>query len=49
LRALAFFLPLVGVVVLLVVNQEATTVLTKAGIRVGFLGAGEDDSPLDWR
>lgn len=39
LFAILSFLPLVGLVVLLVLNSRATTVLKMAGYKIGFLGA----------
>ena len=39
LAAIAMFIPLVGLIVLLVVNQRATGALRDAGYRVGLMGA----------
>ena len=39
LAAIAMFIPLVGLIVLLVVNQRATKTLQANGIRVGLMGA----------
>jgi hypothetical protein len=48
--ALAFcmFIPCVSLIVLLVVNQQATKLLTDAGVHVGLLGARLSDlKPMD--
>ena len=37
--ALLTLVPLVGLIVLLVVNQKATKILTENGVKVGFMGA----------
>jgi predicted RNA-binding Zn-ribbon protein involved in translation (DUF1610 family) len=39
LLAILLFVPCLGLLVLLVINQAATKKLTQAGIKVGFLGA----------
>lgn len=39
LGAIAMFIPLVGLIVLLVVNQRATNTLKANGVSVGLLGA----------
>lgn len=36
-------IPCIGLIVLLVINQKATSILTNAGVRVGLLGANSDD------
>ncbi len=36
---LAMLVPLLGLVLLLILNAEATTILRQSGIKVGFLGA----------
>ena len=37
--AVLAFIPCVGLIALLVINQKATSVLQKAGLKVGLLGA----------
>lgn len=39
LYAIAVFIPLVGLLTLLVLNQQATTYLRANGLKIGFLGA----------
>ncbi|MBP5586974.1 MAG: hypothetical protein J6Y92_11555 [Lentisphaeria bacterium] len=39
IRAVLSFIPIIGLVVLLVVNSKATKVLKSAGIEIGLLGA----------
>jgi hypothetical protein len=39
LAAISQFIPLVGLIVLLVVNQRATRTLREAGYHVGLMGA----------
>jgi hypothetical protein len=38
-------IPCVGLIILLIVNQQATSLLQKNGIRVGLLGANMSDIP----
>ena len=40
-RAVLSFLPIIGLVVLLVVNSKATKVLKSTGIEIGLLGASK--------
>jgi hypothetical protein len=49
LLMLAMFVPLVGLVCLLVVNAGATRRLREAGVRVGLLGASAKDLPEEER
>jgi hypothetical protein len=39
LYAIAVFIPLVGLIALIILNQQATTYLKAHGVKVGFLGA----------
>jgi hypothetical protein len=43
LWALASLVPLLGIIVLLIINQMATMVLKNANIRVGLMGANKED------
>jgi hypothetical protein len=36
-------IPCIGLIVLLVINQKATSILTESGVRVGLLGANSSD------
>jgi len=42
LYAVCMFIPCIGLIALLQINQQATNRLTSSGIRVGLLGAQED-------
>ena len=42
---IAMFVPLLNLIVLILVNQEATGLLRKNGIRVGLMGASLADLP----
>jgi hypothetical protein len=43
------FAPCLGLIVLLVVNQQATNALRRAGLTVGLMGAKcPDNPPADW-
>jgi hypothetical protein len=45
LFAILTLIPLVGLIVLLIINGKATTVLKENGIKVGLLGASLSDIP----
>jgi hypothetical protein len=45
LLAICVFIPILGVCLLITLNQEATKTLRKAGIKVGFMGANPNDIP----
>lgn len=45
LFVLLLFIPLLGLIALLIVNQKATSILNKAGVKVGLLGAKASTLP----
>src|SRR5512145_1772037 len=49
LLGLLLFAPCVNLLVLLIVNQRATWLLRKAGVKVGLLGADPNRVPADGR
>jgi hypothetical protein len=49
LLGLFLLVPCINLLVLLAVSQRATSLLRKAGIRVGLLGANPNDVPPDGR
>ncbi len=43
------FAPCLGLIILLIINQQATSALTKAGLKVGLMGAKcPDNPPAGW-
>jgi hypothetical protein len=46
LYCIAMIIPCINLIVLLVVNQQATTLLKRHGIKVGLMGASVADLPM---